>query len=132
MAVVTQKFAILEFIHTIGGAYILAGFFVVGISAWHLLRKNEVQLFQKSFRVALAFALVFSIFEILQGHMNAEILGTTQPAKLAAMESHWETGRGVALNRYSGPMPRMNATASRPCRYQDSFRCSGSTIRMRR
>lgn len=103
MAVVTQKFAILEFIHTIGGAYILAGFFVVGISAWHLLRKNEVQLFQKSFRVALAFALVFSIFEILQGHMNAEILGTTQPAKLAAMESHWETGRGVALNLIQWP-----------------------------
>ena len=39
-AVITQKFAILELVHTIGGAYILAGFFVLGISSWHLLRMN--------------------------------------------------------------------------------------------
>jgi len=103
MAIVTQKYALLEFIHTVGGAYILAGFFVVGISAWHLLRKNEERFFRKSLRIGLAFALIFSLFEILQGHMNAEILGTTQPAKLAAMESHWETGRGVPLNLVQWP-----------------------------
>jgi cytochrome bd ubiquinol oxidase subunit I len=103
MAVVTQKFALLEFVHTVGGAYILAGFFVIGISAWHLLRGNEVQFFRKSFRVALAFATIFSLFEVLQGHMNAEILGTAQPSKLAAMESHWETGRGVPINLVQWP-----------------------------
>jgi len=103
IAIVTQKYALLEFIHTVGGAYILAGFFVVGISAWHLLRKNEEFLFRKSLRIGLAFALIFSLFEILQGHMNAEILGATQPAKLAAMESLWETGRGVPVNLVQWP-----------------------------
>jgi cytochrome bd ubiquinol oxidase subunit I len=94
---------VLEVVHTIGGAYILAGFFVIGISAWHLLRKNEVQFFRKSFQIGLAFALIFSLFEIVQGHMNAEILGTTQPAKLAAMESHWTTGRGIPINLIQWP-----------------------------
>lgn len=103
LAIVTQRFAILEFSHTVGGAYLLAGFFVVGISAWHLLRKQHVEFFRKSFRVGLAFALIFSLFEILFGHMNAEILGTAQPTKLAAMESHWETGRGVPLNLVQWP-----------------------------
>ena len=103
IAIVTQKYALLEFIHTVGGAYILAGFFVVGISAWHLLRKNEEFFFRKSLRIGLAFALIFSLFEILQGHMNAEILGATQPAKLAAMESLWETGRGVPVNLVQWP-----------------------------
>ncbi len=51
-AVITQRFALLEFVHTLGGAYILAGFFVLGISAWHLARKRQVALFKKSFRVA--------------------------------------------------------------------------------
>ena len=103
LAIVTQRFALLEFVHTVGSAYILAGFFVVGISAWHLLRRHEVEFFRKSFRVGIAFALVFSLFEILQGHMNAEILGTAQPAKLAAMESHWDTVRGASLNLVQWP-----------------------------
>ena len=90
-AVITQKFAILEFVHTIGSAWILAGFFVLGVSAWHLVRGNSVSLFRKSFRIAAIWTLVFSLFEIAQGHMSAEILVETQPAKLAAMEAHWET-----------------------------------------
>jgi len=90
-AVISQKFAILEFIHTIGGAYILAGFFVLGISSWHLLKLQNVEFFTRSFKIAIAFTLIFSIFEIAQGHMNAEILQETQPTKLAAMEAHWET-----------------------------------------
>ncbi len=102
-AIITQRFALVEFVHTVGSAYILSGFFVVGVSAWHMLRKHEVAFFKKSFRVAVTFALVFSLFEILQGHMNAEILGTTQPTKLAAMESHWETGAAVPLNLVQWP-----------------------------
>lgn len=102
-AVITQKFAILQYVHTIGGAYILAGFFVLGIAAWHLLRKNEVPLFSKVFRIAAVWTLVFSTFEIAQGHMNAEILGATQPTKMAAMETHWETGRNVPLYLVAWP-----------------------------
>jgi cytochrome bd ubiquinol oxidase subunit I len=103
LQIVTQKYAILTFVHTVGGAYILAGFFMMGVSAWHLLRKNEVSLFKKSFQAALMFTLIFSIFEAAQGHMNAEMLAEYQPAKFAAMESHWETGRSVPLNLVQWP-----------------------------
>lgn len=102
-AVITQRFAILEFIHTLGGAYLTAGFFVLGISAWHLLRKRETAFFQKSFRLAAAWTLIFALFEIAQGHMNAEILSTAQPTKLAAMEAHWETGRNVPMHLLAWP-----------------------------
>ena len=101
--VITQRFAILEFIHTLGGAYTLAGMFVLGISAWHLVRKHEVAFFKKSFRIAATWTFVFALFEIAQGHMNAEILHTAQPAKLAAMESHWETGRQVPMHLLAWP-----------------------------
>jgi cytochrome bd ubiquinol oxidase subunit I len=103
VAIVTQRFAILEFVHTLGGAYTLAGFFVLGISAWHLTRRNAVPFFRKSFRLAAAWTVVFAVLEIAQGHMNAEILGGAQPAKLAAMESHWDTGRNVPLYLASWP-----------------------------
>ncbi len=102
-AVIGQKFAILEVAHTLGGAYILAGFFVLGISSWHLLRRQHVAFFTKSFRIAAVWALVFALFEVAQGHMNAEILSSKQPAKLAAMESQWETVSGAPMNLIQWP-----------------------------
>jgi cytochrome bd ubiquinol oxidase subunit I len=101
--IVTQRFALLEFVHTIGGAYILAGFFVLGISAWHLARQHDVGFFKKSFRIAAVWTLVFAVFEIAQGHMNAEILHDSQPTKLAAMESHWETQSNAPIYLLSWP-----------------------------
>jgi cytochrome d ubiquinol oxidase subunit I len=92
MAAVTQSYAILTILHTLAGAYIVAGFFVMGISAYHLLRKQFTSLFTKSFRIALTFSLIFSIFAVVEGHMHGSDLADKQPAKLAALESHWETG----------------------------------------
>ena len=103
--VVTQRFAILEFVHTLGGAYTLAGFFVLGISAWHLARRQETAFFRKSFRLAAVWTLIFAIFEIAQGHMNAEILHTAQPTKLAAMEAHWETVSHAPMHLVAWPDP---------------------------
>lgn len=91
IAVITQKFAIQEIVHTVAGAYIVAGFFVMGISAYHLIRKQDAQLFQKSFRLALTFSLIFSLVEVAQGHMHGAEVARIQPTKLAAMESLWET-----------------------------------------
>jgi len=101
--VVTQKFAIVEFLHTAGGAWILGGFFVMGISAWHLARGSHVEVFRRTFRVAAIWSLAMCVFEISQGHLSAEILSTAQPAKLAAMESHWETSESVPMNLVAWP-----------------------------
>ncbi len=91
LAVVTQPFAFQIFLHTIFGAYILTGFFVMGVSAYHLLRRQHTVFFSKSFRLALSLALVCSLGELVQGHIHAGEVAKIQPAKLAAMESLWET-----------------------------------------
>jgi cytochrome d ubiquinol oxidase subunit I len=104
-AVVTNKFAVLEFLHTVSGAYILSGFFVMGVCGYHLLRKNEVQFFKKSFNVAVTFALVFALFEAFNGHLHGAEVAETQPAKLAAMESHWETASSVPMYLLQIPDP---------------------------
>jgi cytochrome d ubiquinol oxidase subunit I len=91
LAVVTNKFAILEFLHTVGGAYILSSFFVMGISAYHLLKKQHIEFFTRSFKIALVFGLCSSIFVAANGDIHAAHVAEVQPAKLAAMEAHWET-----------------------------------------
>lgn len=91
LAVVTQKFTLLSILHTLGAAYTLTGFFVMGISAYHLLRRQHTAFFLKSFHLGLGVALIFSLFEIAEGHLHGQDLAEKQPAKLAALESHWET-----------------------------------------
>ncbi|MFH0958426.1 MAG: cytochrome ubiquinol oxidase subunit I [Pseudomonadota bacterium] len=95
IAVVTQPYAITNYLHTIFSGFIIGGFFVMGISAYHLLRKNEVNFFTKSFRMALIFSLIFSVGEILMGDLNGKEMARLQPEKLAAAESHWETKKGA-------------------------------------
>jgi len=102
-AVVFQEWALLEFFHTVAGGYILSAFFVMGISAYHLLRNRHVDFFSRSFRIALVFGLVFSIFEVIEGHGHGADLYEKQPTKLAAMESHWETSTRAPIHLIAFP-----------------------------
>ncbi len=105
MAVVTQPFAWHTIVHTLSGAYILTAFFMMGISAWFLLRKKEVSLFTRSFKLGLTFGLIFSLVAVIHGHYNAGEVAASQPAKLAAMESLWETQKNAPIYLLAIPDP---------------------------
>jgi cytochrome d ubiquinol oxidase subunit I len=90
-AVVFNPFAWQQYVHTLSAAFTLAGFFVMGVSAYHLLRKQNVDFFTRSFKMGMFFALIFSVLVAVQGHHHAQEVTKIQPAKLAAMESLWET-----------------------------------------
>ncbi len=96
-AVVFNKFAILEFLHTVPAAFVLSAFFVMGISAYHLLKHQHAEFFTRSFRMALIFGLISSIWVVLEGDRHAIHVTQVQPAKLAAMEAHWETTRQAPM-----------------------------------
>ena len=100
---VFQKFALLQYLHTLAGAFVLAAFFVMGISAYHLLKKQHVDFFTKSFNIALVFGLVSSIFIIVEGDLHAVDLAEKQPAKLAAMEAHWDTTTKAPIYLFAWP-----------------------------
>jgi cytochrome d ubiquinol oxidase subunit I len=102
-AVVTNKFAILQFFHTISAAYLLSAFFVMGISAYHLLKKQHVEFFTRSFRTAMVFGLVSSLAVAISGDTHGVHVTQVQPAKLAAMEAHWETTTRAPLHLLAIP-----------------------------
>lgn len=89
--VVFNPFAWQQYVHTLSGAFTLAGFFIMGVSAYHLLKKQHVEFFTRSFKMGMIFAFIFSIMVTAQGHHHAQEVTRIQPAKLAAMESLWET-----------------------------------------
>ena len=97
LTIITSPYGWLKFAHTVLGGYVVGAFFVMGIAAWHLLRKNQSLFYKKSFRMAAVFGLISSFLVIGIGDFHAAEVAKTQPTKLAAMESLWETERGVPL-----------------------------------
>jgi cytochrome d ubiquinol oxidase subunit I len=102
-AVVFNKFSILQILHVIPAAFILSAFFVMGISAYHLLKKQHVEFATRSFKLGLVFGLISSFFIVIQGDLHAHHVTQTQPAKLAAMESLWETTTQAPIHLIAWP-----------------------------
>lgn len=97
MAVITNKYAWLMFFHSVTAGYVVAAFFVLGISAYHLLKKSEIEFFKKSMYIGLIFALFSTIAVAIIGDLNGTNVAKVQPAKFAAMESIWETQSGAPM-----------------------------------
>jgi cytochrome d ubiquinol oxidase subunit I len=110
-AVVTNPYGWLKFAHTLFSGYTVAAFFVMGISAWHLLRKNRVDFFTRSLRLGATFGLVAALLVMVTGDFHAVEVAKTQPTKFAAMESVWETRRGVGLNLFLLPDEKRECNA---------------------
>ena len=77
--------------HTLVGAFVLGGFFVCSVSAFYLLKNRHQDFSKKCLSIALPTTLFFTIAAGMTGHHSAQKLVVTQPAKLAAMEGHFES-----------------------------------------
>ena len=110
-AVVSQPFAIYKILHTLSAALVLASFFIMGISAYHLLKNRHKEFFTKSFRTGLGFGLIFSLVVFILGDMNGVMVAEKQPAKLAAMESLWETTDMAPSYLFTWPDPENERNA---------------------
>ncbi|HON18911.1 MAG TPA: cytochrome ubiquinol oxidase subunit I, partial [Salinivirgaceae bacterium] len=97
--------AINKFLHTISSGYVLASVFVIGVSAWYLLKNRELVLAKKSIAVATVFGLIMSAFLILTGDGSAQQVAQKQPMKFAAMEGLYEGTNGQGLIVIGAPTP---------------------------
>jgi cytochrome bd ubiquinol oxidase subunit I len=95
-AVVFNYKAWLYFAHVQGSAWTVAAFFVLGISAFHLLRRRNVDVYGASLRIGLVFAAIGTVFSATSGHTEAQVAREDQPMKFAAMEAQWETSESPA------------------------------------
>lgn len=84
----------------------VSAFVIGGISAWYLWKNRHVAFFMKSFKWAVLGALVITPLQIFLGDLSGLEVGRSQPAKLAAMEAHWQTnppGTAAAWNLVAWP-----------------------------
>jgi cytochrome bd ubiquinol oxidase subunit I len=77
--------------HMVMASFEAAMFAIAGISAYFLLKKKDDLFFRRSLGIALAMAALFVPLQVFIGDENGLVVFRHQPAKLAAMEAHWET-----------------------------------------
>lgn len=88
---VLSPVAQVKFAHTVCSGYITASFFVIGVSAFFMLKKRFMLLAKRSMTVGIAFCFCAMGGSALTGDMSALQVTAHQPAKLAAMEAEFET-----------------------------------------
>ncbi|HXT80694.1 MAG TPA: cytochrome ubiquinol oxidase subunit I [Acetobacteraceae bacterium] len=89
--------------HTVVGFYITTGFVVLSVSAWYLLKERFVPEARRMLSSTLWLLLILVPLQIFLGDASGLITREYQPAKLAAIEAHWETGSRVPLVLFAIP-----------------------------
>jgi cytochrome d ubiquinol oxidase subunit I len=87
-----------EFSHTVLAAFVTGAMFMLGVSAWHLLRGQNVAAFTRSARLSAWVALVGVILVIVTGDIQARLMDTQQPMKMAAAEAVYRTQSGASFS----------------------------------
>jgi cytochrome d ubiquinol oxidase subunit I len=75
-----------KFLHTVWSSWVVGAMFVVGISAWFIIKKRDLDFAFKSMKVASIFGAVAMLLTIATGDGSAYHVAQKQPMKLAAME----------------------------------------------
>jgi cytochrome bd ubiquinol oxidase subunit I len=89
-ALLTNPQLWVQFPHVLFSAFATGAFFVAGVSAWKIRKKQQVDMFKKSFRISIIIATLSTVVVLLVGHQQALHLMTAQPMKMAAAEALWE------------------------------------------
>lgn len=79
------------------GAFLAGAFLVLSVNAYYILKKQHLEIASKGFKIGLAVAAFFSLAQLFTGHISADGVAKNQPAKLAAMEGHYETSASADM-----------------------------------
>lgn len=109
--------AVNKFSHTVTSSFTLAALFVVGVSAWYLLRRRERRMATQSIAVASLFGLVASLVTAFSGDRSGAIVARLQPMKLAAMEALYDGCEGAPLTAVGVLRPEAQRTSGEEAFY---------------
>lgn len=100
-AIITNGHLWVQFPHVFFGAVATAGFLILSVSVYQLVKKGKHEVFMKSFKFGAVYALVGSLFVILVGHNQAQYMIKIQPMKMAAAEALWESENPAAMSLFT-------------------------------
>ncbi|WP_369899562.1 cytochrome ubiquinol oxidase subunit I [Bacillus manliponensis] len=96
LAIIQNPQLWVQFPHTITAAMATGAFFIAGVSAWKIGKKQETAMFKKSFRISIIVGTISTALVLFFGHAQAQHLIQSQPMKMAAAEALWNTSEDPA------------------------------------
>ncbi|WP_153796094.1 cytochrome ubiquinol oxidase subunit I [Foetidibacter luteolus] len=96
-AMVFNPSSVERIMHVWLGAFLAGSFLVISIASYYLLKKKHIEFAQKAFGVGLVVALVSAYAQLFSGHKAADVVAEYQPAKLAAMEGHFDSSAAADM-----------------------------------
>ena len=96
-SILLSPVAMNKFFHTVISSWVVGSLFVLGVSAWFVLKKRETDFALKSIKVAAIVGLVATLLTAYTGDGSAYNVAQKQPMKLAAMEGLYEGKNGIEL-----------------------------------
>jgi cytochrome bd ubiquinol oxidase subunit I len=100
-SVLGNKVLWVEFPHVIFSSLATGAALILGVAAWHLLRKNEHEFFLKSSKFAAVALLVGSLGVAFTGHVQGQVMVETQPMKMAAAEALWDNEQPAGFSLFA-------------------------------
>lgn len=97
-ALITNEKAWVFVWHTLAVGLASASFLIIGVSAYHLLRKQHMEIFKRSFQMGALVGVIASVLVFLGGHTMGQFMYEAQPMKLAALEAVWETEQPASFS----------------------------------
>ncbi len=89
--------------HVFMGAWQAGAFFVLSVGAWYLLRRKHIPFAQASMKTALVLAALASVLQLVTGSESAKVVAAYQPAKLAAIEGHYDSSAPAEIYLFGWP-----------------------------
>jgi len=87
-----------EWTHTVLAAFVTGAMFVLGVSAWRLLRGDNPDAFRRSAKLSSIVALVCVVLVMVTGDLQARLMDDQQPMKMAAAEAVYKTQAGASFS----------------------------------
>jgi cytochrome d ubiquinol oxidase subunit I len=82
-------------------SFVIAGMVVIAVSAWHLARNSQVDVFRRSMRIGLAVTLAAGIATAVTGDIQARLMDSQQPMKMAAAEALYNTSDSASFSLFT-------------------------------
>ncbi|HIE1619731.1 TPA: cytochrome ubiquinol oxidase subunit I [Proteus mirabilis] len=77
-------------------AFLASAFFIAASASWHLLKGNKTSAMKKMLSMSIWIILILAPIQALIGDMHGLNTLKHQPAKIAAIEGHWQNNPGEA------------------------------------
>jgi cytochrome bd ubiquinol oxidase subunit I len=101
VALLTNSTALASWPHVFFASFLITGAVVIAVGAWHLTRGNDTELFRRVLRLGLSVTLIAAIATAITGDIQARLMDSQQPMKMAAAEALYNTESPASFSLFT-------------------------------